>query len=210
MSRADDPVSCPIVLRASAGGVEALSRLVAALPEDFPAAVAIVLHVAPSGTSLLPEILDRASLLPVRAARDGDPVAAGRVLVAPPDRHLVVQEDTFALRHGPRENGHRPAIDALFSSAAGAYGPRTIGVVLTGTLDDGSDGLATIKLRGGRAVVQDPEDALYAGMPANAIARTAVDHVVPLADIPRLLGELAADETALTALPDPPPQAESP
>src|SRR3954471_15701341 len=118
MSPADDPASCLIVVGASAGGVEALSRLVAELPEDFPAALAIVLHVAPSGTSLLPEILDRASLLPVRAARDGDAVAVGCVLVAPPDRHLVVGDGSFILRHGPRENGHRPAIDVLFSSAA--------------------------------------------------------------------------------------------
>jgi two-component system chemotaxis response regulator CheB len=121
------------------------------------------------------------------------------VFVAPPDRHLVVEHGTFALRHGPQENGHRPAIDPLFSSAAETYGRRTIGVVLTGTLDDGAAGLATIKLRGGRAVVQDPRDALYGGMPANAMARTAVDHVCALADIAPLLVQLAGDGAAMSA-----------
>src|SRR3954452_12665610 len=153
-----------IVVGASAGGVEALTALVRELPERLPAALAIVLHVAPSGTSVLPAILDRAGRIPVRAAAHGDPITAGRVYVAPPNLHLVIEDDAFALRHGPRENGHRPAIGRLFSSAAEAFGPRAIGVVLTGTLDDGSAGLAAIALRGGRTVVQDPDDALYRGM----------------------------------------------
>jgi two-component system chemotaxis response regulator CheB len=184
---------CLIVVGASAGGVEALGQLVAALPDDLPAAVAVVLHMAASGTSVLPAILDRAATLPTRAATDGEPICAGRVYVAPPNVHLVVEDSTFALRHGPRENGHRPAIDRLFMSAAAEWGRGVVGVVLTGTLDDGAAGLAMIKTRGGCAVVQDPEDALYAGMPANAIARADVDHVVALRDIAPLLAELVAE-----------------
>src|SRR4051794_12614046 len=138
-----------IVIGASAGGVEALTQLVSDLPADLSVAVAVVLHVAPSGTSVLPAILNRAGRLSARRARDGDPIKADCVYVAPPDQHLLVQDGTLVLRHGPRENGHRPAIDPLFASAAEALGPRAIGVVLTGTLDDGSAGLAAIKLRGG-------------------------------------------------------------
>jgi two-component system, chemotaxis family, protein-glutamate methylesterase/glutaminase len=200
-----------IVVGASAGGVEALTELVGALPEDLGAAIAVVLHVAPLGTSVLPAILDRAGAMSARAARDGDAVRPGCVFVAPPDRHLEVEDGTFALRHGPRENGHRPAVDRLFSSAAEAYGPRAIGVVLSGTLDDGAAGLATIKLRGGRAVVQDPRDALYGGMPANAMARTAVDHVCALADIAPLLVALAGERAAMNGTPaDPAPEARAP
>jgi two-component system chemotaxis response regulator CheB len=191
MSADDDATKCLIVVGASAGGVEALSRLVATLPADLPAAVAIVLHVAPEGTSVLPDILDRSGELDVRSARDGDAIRPGHAYVAPPNRHLVVEDGRLWLRHGPRENGHRPAIDRLFNSAAETYGPQAVGVVLTGTLDDGAAGLATIKLHGGRAVVQDPQDAQHSGMPANAIARTEVDHVVALARIGPLLAELA-------------------
>src|SRR4051812_23570384 len=146
-----------IVIGGSAGGVEALSKLVGALPGDLAAAIAVVLHVAPSGTSVLPAILNRSGELRVRSAGDGDEVRPGCVYVAPPDHHLVVANGGLVLRHGPRENGHRPAIDPLFTSTAATYGPEAIGVVLTGALDDGSAGLAAIKLSGGIAVVQDPE-----------------------------------------------------
>src|SRR3954447_2150986 len=134
-----------IVIGASAGGVEALPALVRALPADLPAAVAIVLHVPASGTSVLPAILARSGEIAVQAAEHGAPVEPGCVVVAPPDRHLVVADGRYALLHGPRENGHRPAIDRLFTTAGEAYGPHAIGVVLTGTLDDGAAGLAAIK-----------------------------------------------------------------
>jgi two-component system chemotaxis response regulator CheB len=190
---------CLIVVGASAGGVEALSDLVAALPADLPAALAVVLHVAPSGTSVLPQILNRASPLPAEAALHGEHIRPGRIYVAPPNLHLVVEDSTLALHPGPRENGHRPAIDRLFTSAAAAYGPNVVGVVLTGTRDDGSAGLAMIKSRGGGAVVQDPDDALFGGMPTNAIARTTVDHVLPLADIgPVLAGMVANGDPVMT------------
>jgi two-component system, chemotaxis family, protein-glutamate methylesterase/glutaminase len=200
-----------IVVGASAGGVEALTELVAELPAGLRAAVAVVLHVAPSGSSVLPAILNRAGQLSVRSARDGDAIEAGCVYVAPPDCHLVVEDGRLALLHGPRENGHRPAIDPLFATAAEAYGPRTIGVVLTGTLDDGSSGLAAIKLRGGVAVVQDPEDAMFSGMPASAIARVAVDHVVPLSALAATLVRLVEGGPPVTDPPrDPPPQSDTP
>lgn len=202
---------CVIVLGASAGGVQALTRIVSDLPENLPAALAIVLHVAPRGTSVLPQILDRAGAFPVRAARDGATVEPGCAFVAPPDRHLTVRDGHFDVSYGPRENGHRPAIDRLFSTAAEAYGTRAIGVVLTGLLDDGTAGLAAIKQHGGTSVVQDPEDAMHRSMPANAIARVRVDHVVPVARIGPLLVELVAGNPPVSgAAPDPPLHSESP
>ncbi len=167
------------MIGASAGGVETLRRVVAGLPADLPAAVCIVLHVAPSSPSALAKILDRASPLPCHAASDGDWLRPAEILVAPPDRHLVVHGGRVRLTAGPRENGHRPAVDVLFRSAATARGARVVGVILSGTRDDGSVGLAAIKARGGAAIVQDPEEALYPGMPASALANVAVDAVVP-------------------------------
>ena len=186
------------MIGASAGGVEALKTVAARLPADLPAAICVVLHIAPTSTSALAGILGRAGDLPCRAATDGEPLRPGHILVATPDHHLVVEDGVARVTVGPRENNHRPSIDTLFRSAAHAHGPDVVGVVLSGTRDDGSAGLAIIKSRGGAAVVQDPEDALYPGMPTNAIAQVAVDAVAPVA--------LVADAiTALvhgTSLPD--------
>ena len=172
-----------VVVGASTGGVEALRVLVAALPSRFPAAVLIVMHVG-AHESILPSILARASLLPVRAACHGDLVEASRVLVAPPDFHLTIRREgtdcRVVLARTAKENYTRPAIDPLFRSAAEAFGPRAIGVILTGTLDDGTAGLAAIKACGGRAVVQDPEEALAPDMPLSAIENVVVDHVLRL------------------------------
>jgi two-component system, chemotaxis family, protein-glutamate methylesterase/glutaminase len=168
-----------VVIGASAGGVQTLRRVVGDLPADLPAAVCVVLHISPGSPSALAPILQRAGRLPCRAAADGDELEAGQVLVAPPDRHLVVQEGRVRLTLGPRENGHRPSVDALFRSAAEARGGRVIGVVLSGTRDDGAAGLAVIKAHGGGTIVQDPEDALYPGMPASALVRVSVDVVAP-------------------------------
>lgn len=194
-----------IVVGASAGGVEALSRLAAGLPPDLPAAVFVVLHVPPYATSVMPRILSRAGPLPALHARDGEPIRHGRIYVAPPDYHLLISDGVVHLSHGPRENGHRPAIDPLFRSAAAAYGPRVVGVVLTGSLDDGTAGLAVIKQRGGVAVAQDPEDALYPSMPASAIENVAVDEVLPLEQIPPLLVRLAREPVMEEAAPPPDP-----
>lgn len=182
-----------VVVGASAGGVESLREFVAGLPADLPATVLVVLHVPASGTGALAAILDRCTPLPVRAAVQGEALPRGTVLVATPDRHLMLVEDRVVLSAGPRENGHRPSVDTLFRSAARAVGSRAIGVVLSGTLDDGSAGLLALRARGGIGVVQEPEDALYAAMPANAIAAAAPEHVLPVAEIPALLARLVRE-----------------
>lgn len=185
-----------IVIGASAGGVEALTTVVRGLPQDLPAAICIVLHMSRHGPSLLPQILDRVTPLRVVPAADGMRLEHGCVYVAIPDHHLLISRNGLRVVRGPRENRHRPAVDALFRSAALVYGPRVLGVVLTGALDDGTAGLLAIKRRGGLALVQDPEDALYPSMPRSAISYVAVDAVVPLANIAGRLVELA-DATVL-------------
>jgi two-component system chemotaxis response regulator CheB len=179
-----------IVVGGSAGGVEALQTLVRMLPPHLPATVLAVLHFPEKGTSLLPRILSRAGPLAAVHAADGDHLVPGRIYVAPPDRHLLVTEDGIKLGRGPTENGNRPAIDPLFRSAASTYGPRVIGVLLTGNLDDGTSGLAAVKRYGGLAVVQDPEDALFPSMPRSAIEHVHVDRVVPLRQMAKVLQDL--------------------
>lgn len=179
-----------ILIGASAGGVSALTQLVKELPVDLSAAVFIVLHVSPYGKSAMPAILSRAGVLPALHPRDEDPVQEGRIYVAPPDHHLILEDGRVRLSHGPSENAQRPAVDVLFRTGAQSYGRRAVAVVLTGNLDDGTAGLAVIKRYGGIAVVQDPADADYPSMPASAIHNVEIDHVVPLADIPRLLVDL--------------------
>lgn len=180
-----------IVVGASAGGVEALSGLVADLPANLPASVCIVLHVSPDVPSYLPDILSRAGRLPASHPEDGEALAAGRIYVAPPDQHLLVESGRVRVVRGPTENRHRPAIDPLFRSAARAYGPRVVGVILTGVLDDGTAGLVAVKVAGGVAVVQDPADALHPGMARSALRYVEADHVLPLAQMGPLLERLA-------------------
>jgi two-component system chemotaxis response regulator CheB len=159
------------VIGGSAGAIEALRDLVAQLPAQLAAAVFVVVHVMPSSRSRLPLILQRSALVPVRHAVDADHVEAGQILVAPPDQHLVLHRDGVELNRGPREHSTRPAIDALFRSAAAAFGARVCGVVLSGTLDDGSEGLRLVAESGGLPIVQDPHEAAHPEMPLNALRR---------------------------------------
>ncbi len=186
-----------IVVGASAGGVEATSSLVAGLPPDLPAAVCVVVHMRPYGASRLAEVFGRAASLPVVAAQHGVHVRPGTIYVAVPDLHLLVERDGDAgvlrLTRGPKENRARPAVDPLFRSAALAYGPRAIGVILSGALDDGTAGLWALRDRGGLAVVQDPADALVASMPQSALDEVGADHVAPASALGPLLGRLARE-----------------
>jgi two-component system chemotaxis response regulator CheB len=175
------------VVGASAGGVEALVSLCRQLPSTFPVPVLVVLHIAARGSSALPAILSRAGQLPAAHPKDGEPLRAGRVYVAPPDQHLVVDDGHVHLDRGPRENGHRPAIDVLFRSAAAAFGDGTVAVVLSGLLDDGSAGAVAVRSTGGRVVVQDPDDALYGDMPRNAMKSGEPDTVAPVSQIGGIL-----------------------
>jgi two-component system chemotaxis response regulator CheB len=179
-----------VVIGGSAGGIPALTTLVAALPEDFPAALMVVVHIPPYAVSHLPEMLSRAGPLPASHAQHGETIEPRRIYVAPPDRHLLVRNGRIELSRGPRENHTRPAIDPLFRTVARSYGPRVIGIVLSGALSDGSMGLLAIKTRGGVAIVQDPEEAVIASMPLSALQRTAPDHVLPVPEISAILTQL--------------------
>jgi two-component system chemotaxis response regulator CheB len=181
-----------VVIGASAGGVEALSTVVGSLPGDLPASVFIVLHLAPISTSVLPKILERAGDLRAVHARHGEAFAHSCIHVAPPDQHMRLVDGHIELDRGPRENGHRPAIDPMFRSAARLYGPRVIGVVLSGVLDDGAAGLFAIKRAGGVTLVQSPADALYPTMPI------AAQEAVGGADLVGTARELAEAIVALT------------
>lgn len=191
-----------IVVGASAGGVEALRQLVGSLPPDLPGAIFIVLHIAPNGSSVLPSILNRCSKLPAVHPKDGQPIEYGNIYVAPPNSHLLVKRGHIHLSHGPKENRHRPSIDALFRTAARYYGSRVVGVVLSGNLDDGTAGLLAIKQQGGVAIVQDPEEALYDGMPRSAIENVQVDRILRVSEIAAVLTRLAGEPVEEDTKPD--------
>jgi two-component system chemotaxis response regulator CheB len=187
-----------IVIGASAGGVETLSKLVGQLPADLPATIFVVQHVSATASGYLAQILGRAGPLPVTLARDGERFQRGHLYVAPPDHHLLVKPDRMCVTRGPRENRVRPAIDPLFRSAAVAYGARVVGVILTGLQDDGTAGLLAVKRCGGVAIVQAPDDALYPEMPLSALAQVEVDHCLPLSKIGAVLYRLVYETPAPT------------
>jgi two-component system, chemotaxis family, protein-glutamate methylesterase/glutaminase len=187
-----------VVIGASAGGLSALSTLASRLPTDLKAAIFIVWHVPPHHSSILPEILNKAGNLPAAHATDAEPIHHARIYVAPSDYHLVLEADHVRITKGPKENRFRPAVDTLFRSASYTFGPRVIGIVLTGALDDGTAGLWAIKDRGGIAIVQDPLEAEQPSMPTNAKQNVKVDHCLEIAKIaeilPVLIGEPSSKE----------------
>jgi two-component system chemotaxis response regulator CheB len=179
-----------LVIGTSAGGVEALLFLARKFPRDLPAAVLITIHLASRYPSILDELLSRAGPLPAHFATDGEKLAEGTICIAPPERHLLVYKDRLRLGFGPRENNARPAIDPMFRSAAVCCGPRTVGVIMTGTLGDGASGLWALDQCGGITVVQDPADAAFPQMPETALSRVRAHHIAPLAELPALLNTL--------------------
>ena len=177
-------------------------ELVKSLPPDFPAPIFVVVHVPADSPSLLPQLLSSVTTLPVRHPHDGEIVEAGVIYVAPPDHHLLLEDNRVLVTRGPKENRFRPSIDALFRSAAYTYGPRVIGMVLTGYLDDGTSGLWSVQRMGGLAIVQEPHDAEQPSMPTNALEFVAANYVVPLAQMGPLLGRLTQERApAKTRLP---------
>lgn len=185
-----------VVVGASAGGVEALDRLVAGLPPELPAAIFVVLHVPATGNSVLPQILARAGKLPASVPEDCQRPERGHIYVAPADRHMLLMGKRVRLSGGPRENGHRPAVDPLFRSAARAHGPRVIAIVLSGNLDDGAAGARLVKQSGGTVLAQDPADALYPDMPAHTAAVTGVDGILSADAMPERIGRLLEEPVA--------------
>ena len=183
-----------IVIGASLSGIDALRELMGYLPADFPAPILITQHVAPHSPGLLPQILTAAGKLEVAFPKNPELIRKGRIYIAPPDRHMLVEKDYVRLSHGPHENCARPAIDPLFRSAALAYGPAVVGVVLTGQLDDGTAGLLAIKDQGGTTIVQEPMEATARSMPVSALRHVAIDHRCTLAEMGPLLTRLAADD----------------
>ncbi len=190
----DDGLRGVVAIGASAGGVEALSRLAAGLSADVPYAYLIVLHVPAGAPSILARILSRSGPLPAVTAEDGEKLEPGHIYVARPDRHLLVADHRVVLSQGPTENGHRPAINALFRSVAVTYGPRAIGVLLSGVLDDGVLGLAAIRSRGGTTIGQSPEDAMFPALPTNARDAGVLDRQAAATDIGAVLKELSQEE----------------
>lgn len=185
-----------IVIGTSAGGLKALGMVLGALPPNLDATLFIVQHLAADKPSLLPQILTDVGALPASHPSDGEPIQSARIYVAPPDHHLLINQGVMRVVRGPQENRFRPAIDTLFRSAARAYGPRVVGVVLTGYLDDGTVGLQAIKKRGGVAIVQDPSEAEYPSMAKSALRFVRVDYCLPLAEISDRLVQLSKEPAA--------------
>ena len=191
-----------IAIGASAGGVEVLLDMVRKLPVDLPASIFVVVHMTPNYTSFLPELLSQRGPLPAKHPLHAERIVAGQIYVAPPDNHLMIRQGSMEVVRGPKENGHRPAADVLFRTAAAAYGPRVIGVVLSGYQTCGTAGMMSIKARGGLSVVQSPSTALVEEMPRSVIDNVAVDHIVDPDLLPGLLARLVPTPTSPEGQPD--------
>jgi two-component system chemotaxis response regulator CheB len=187
-----------VVIGGSAGSIESLKTILSGLPPDFPASVFVVVHVPADYPSLLARLLSRAGPLPATNPPDLEQIRRGHIYVARPDHHLLIEDGRVRVQRGPRENRHRPAIDPLFRTAAREYGPRVIGIVLSGLQDDGSAGLYAVKQRGGVAIVQDPRDTLWSDMPNHALAYAGPHYVLRTRDIAPNIAQLVyAGESAM-------------
>jgi two-component system chemotaxis response regulator CheB len=179
-----------VVIGGSAGGLEALQKLVATLVVDLQAAVLVVVHHASRGDGVLPRILTRSGPLPADYAVHGEPLRRGRITVAAPGHHLLVEAGTTVLGDGPLEHWNRPAVDPLFRSAAAYGGARVLAVVLSGALDDGARGAAAVARAGGAVLVQDPDDARLTSMPRAALRAVPGACCAPAVDLGRLIDGL--------------------
>jgi len=197
------PVRDIVVIGGSAGGIEAVQRVLGSMPPGLPAAVFVAVHLSPRGKSFLAKILDRHGALPAHEAANGARIEPGHVYVAPPDRHLMIAEDHIHLTRGPKEGLHRPSINVMFRSAASTYGPRVIGILLSGMLDDGAAGLWEIARHGGTAIVQDPAEAAFPSMPMNALQDAKVDFTLRAAEIGKVVGQIVNEEMEIPDRDDP-------
>ncbi|MGB7340292.1 MAG: chemotaxis protein CheB [Phototrophicaceae bacterium] len=190
-----------VVIGGSAGAIQPLMQILRELPENFRAAILITIHINASTTSNLPQVLGRHTHLPLRYPDSGERIIPGHIYVAPPDLHLVVIDGHLLLRGGPQENRHRPAIDPLFRSAAQRHGKQVIGLLLSGTMDDGTVGMLEINAHGGWTIVQDPQDAQFGDMPQSAINYSHIDDVLPASQIADRLKELVQEEVTIFSAP---------
>lgn len=180
-----------VVIGGSAGSIEPLRTIVSNLPADFPASIFITVHVAANSPSMLAKLLSRSSSLPATNPLDQEQIQCRHIYVARPDHHLTLEDGRVRVVRGPRENRHRPAIDPLLRTAAREYGPRVVGIVLSGLQDDGSAGLFAVKQRNGIAIVQDPKDAAWKDMPLHAIEYAEPHFVLAASEIASTLVGLA-------------------
>ena len=189
------PLRDLVVIGGSAGALQALTTIVQQLPPSLRACLLVVLHTRTEVNGVLPQILSRVSQLPVELASNEAPLKPGKIYLARPDYQLLVERSRLLVVRGPRENGFRPAVDPLFRTAARTYGPRVVGIILSGALDDGTYGLSQVKEHGGVAIVQDPEEAVIPSMPSSALRHVTVDYVLPAAEIPAMIQRLSAERT---------------
>jgi len=191
-----------VAIGASAGGVQALLRLIGALPQDFSAPILVAVHLSPDMPSSLPTVLGRVTPMRTAFASEGMRLSPGTITIAPPGAHMLVEDGRLTLSAGPKEHGERPSIDPLFRSAAEAHGEHVIGVLLSGSLDDGVAGLARIVAAGGTALVQSPDDAVHPSMPLQALRRVPVEATLPADELGRAIAMRVSEQELAMSLGD--------